>query len=103
MPETYRPLPAASRPKWAGGDLKVWKVDNLCKEHEDESRSTISPGVDAYIYGYFIVIFDMIRRQQTNVAVPDAPDGKVFLTFSFARQLDRVTGGIEPRYPLKKR
>jgi hypothetical protein len=28
--------------------------------------------VDAYIYGYPLVTFDMARRQQTNVAVPDA-------------------------------
>ena len=28
--------------------------------------------VDAYIYGYPLVTFDMVRRQQTNVAKPDA-------------------------------
>ena len=28
--------------------------------------------VDAYIYGYPLVTFDMVRRQQTNVARPDA-------------------------------
>ena len=28
--------------------------------------------VDAYVYGYPLVTFDMARRQQTNVAVPDA-------------------------------
>ncbi len=27
---------------------------------------------EAYIYGYPLVTFDMVRRQQTNVAVPDA-------------------------------
>lgn len=27
--------------------------------------------VDAYVYGYPLVTFDMARRQQTNVAVPD--------------------------------
>jgi len=27
---------------------------------------------DAYIYGYPLVTFDMVRQQQTNVAVPDA-------------------------------
>jgi hypothetical protein len=28
--------------------------------------------VDAYIYGYSLVTFEMVRRQQTNVAAPDA-------------------------------
>ena len=28
--------------------------------------------VDAYIYGYPLVTFDMVRQQQTNVAAPDA-------------------------------
>jgi len=28
--------------------------------------------VDAYIYGYPLVTFDMMRKQQTNVATPDA-------------------------------
>ena len=32
----------------------------------------IKTAVDAYIYGYTLVTFDMIRKQQTNVAVPDA-------------------------------
>jgi hypothetical protein len=27
---------------------------------------------DAYIYGYPLVTFDMVRKQQTNVAIPDA-------------------------------
>jgi hypothetical protein len=27
---------------------------------------------EAYIYGYPLVTFDMARRQQTNVAAPDA-------------------------------
>lgn len=31
-----------------------------------------SIAVDAYIYGYPLVTFDMVRRQQTNVAKPDA-------------------------------
>ena len=36
--------------------------------------------VDAYIYGYPLVTFDMVRRQQTNVARPDAehaPMGRI--------------------------
>jgi hypothetical protein len=32
----------------------------------------VSVAVDAYIYGYPLVTFDMVRRQQTNVATPDA-------------------------------
>jgi hypothetical protein len=32
----------------------------------------IKTAVDAYIYGYPLVTFDMVRRQQTNVATPDA-------------------------------
>ncbi len=28
--------------------------------------------VDAYVYGYPLVTFDMVREQQTNVATPDA-------------------------------
>src|SRR5215471_15980151 len=32
----------------------------------------IKNAVDAYIYGYPLVTFDMIRKQQTNVAAPDA-------------------------------
>ena len=40
----------------------------------------IGIAVDAYIYGYPLVTFDMVRRQQTNVARPDAehaPMGQV--------------------------
>ena len=40
----------------------------------------ISIAVDAYIYGYPLVTFDMVRKQQTNVATPDAehaPMGQV--------------------------
>ena len=51
----------------------------------DEHRSpgvveAIGIAVDAYIYGYPLVTFDMVRRQQTNVAVPDgehAPMGQM--------------------------
>src|SRR6266481_2900908 len=35
---------------------------------------------DAYVYGYPLVTFDMVRKQQTNVATPDAehaPMGQV--------------------------
>lgn len=42
--------------------------------------------VDAYVYGYPLVTFDMVRRQQTNVAVPDAehaPMGQMILMRSY--------------------
>ena len=32
----------------------------------------IQVATEAYVYGYPLVTFDMARRQQTNVAVPDA-------------------------------
>ena len=32
----------------------------------------ISIATEAYIYGYPLVTFDMVRKQQTNVATPDA-------------------------------
>jgi hypothetical protein len=40
----------------------------------------VSIANDAYIYGYPLVTFDMVRKQQTNVAAPDAehaPMGQV--------------------------
>src|SRR6266496_3954254 len=43
-------------------------------------RSTVQLAVDAYIYGYPLVTFDMVRQQQTNVAMPDtehAPMGQM--------------------------
>ncbi len=36
------------------------------------TEGAVRSAVDAYIYGYPLVTFDMVRRQQTNVAVPDA-------------------------------
>ena len=42
--------------------------------------------VDAYVYGYPLVTFDMVRRQQTNVAAPDAehaPMGQMILMRSY--------------------
>jgi len=32
----------------------------------------IGIAVDAYIYGYPLITFDTVRKQQTNVAKPDA-------------------------------
>jgi hypothetical protein len=42
--------------------------------HQDEA---IAIAVDAYIYGYPLVTFDMARRQQTNVATADAEHAPV--------------------------
>ena len=42
--------------------------------------------VDAYIYGYPLVTFDMVRQQQTNVATPDperAPMGQMIKIRSY--------------------
>ena len=44
------------------------------------TEEAIRIAVDAYIYGYPLVTFDMARRQQTNVAMPDgehAPMGQM--------------------------
>ena len=46
----------------------------------------ISIAQDAYIYGYPLVTFDMVRRQQTNVAIPDAehaPMGQIIKMRSY--------------------
>jgi hypothetical protein len=51
--------------------------------HADEA---IAIAVDAYIYGYPLVTFDMARRQQTNVAAPDgehAPVGQMIKMRSY--------------------
>lgn len=40
----------------------------------------VSLATDAYIYGYPLVTFDMVRKQQTNVVTPDsehAPMGQL--------------------------
>ena len=46
----------------------------------------VSIAIDAYIYGYPLVTFDMVRGQQTNVATPDAehaPMGQVIKMRSY--------------------
>jgi hypothetical protein len=35
----------------------------------------VSIAVDAYLYGYPLVTFDTVRKQQTNVAKPDVERG----------------------------
>jgi hypothetical protein len=49
---------------------------------------------DAYIYGYPLVTFDMVRRQQTNVANPDgehAPMGQLIKMRSYPA-VDKPSG-----------
>src|SRR3989304_7687572 len=51
--------------------------------HQEEAIRTAA---DAYIYGYPLVTFDMARRQQTNVAMPDgehAPMGQLIRMRSY--------------------
>ena len=50
------------------------------------TEEAVRIAVDAYIYGYPLVTFDMARRQQTNVAVPDgehAPMGQMIKMRSY--------------------
>jgi hypothetical protein len=50
------------------------------------TEEAIATAVDAYIYGYPLVTFDMARKQQTNVAVPDgehAPMGQMIRMRSY--------------------
>jgi hypothetical protein len=35
-------------------------------------EEAVNSAIDAYLYGYPLVTFDVVRQQQTNVAVPDA-------------------------------
>jgi hypothetical protein len=35
-------------------------------------EEAVGTAIDAYLYGYPLITFDIARRQQTNVAVPDA-------------------------------
>ena len=49
-------------------------------------EEAMSIATDAYIYGYPLVTFDLVRKQQTNVAVPDAehaPMGQVIRMRSY--------------------
>ena len=50
------------------------------------AEEAVRIAVDAYIYGYPLVTFDMARRQQTNVAAPDgehAPMGQMIKMRSY--------------------
>jgi hypothetical protein len=51
-----------------------------------DAVEAVSIATDAYIYGYPLVTFDMVRRQQTNVATPDAehaPMGQIIKMRSY--------------------
>ena len=47
-----------------------------CSSKKEEKspglEEAVSTAVDAYLYGYPLITFDVARQQQTNVAVPDA-------------------------------
>ena len=48
-----------------------------CTARKEETKSpglegAVSTAVDAYLFGYPLVTFDIARMQQTNVTVPDA-------------------------------
>ena len=50
------------------------------------TEEAVQIAVDAYLYGYPLVTFDMARRQQTNVAAPDgehAPVGQMIKMRSY--------------------
>ena len=50
------------------------------------TEEAVRIATDAYIYGYPLVTFDMVRRQQTNVAAPDgehAPMGQMIKMRSY--------------------
>ena len=50
------------------------------------TEDAVRIAIDAYIYGYPLVTFDMARRQQTNVAAPDgehAPMGQMIKMRSY--------------------
>jgi hypothetical protein len=50
------------------------------------TEEAVRIAVDAYVYGYPLVTFDMVRRQQTNVATPDgehAPMGQMIKMRSY--------------------
>jgi hypothetical protein len=63
-------LAAAATPAVAAAEEAPWW----------DAMEAVSIAEDAYIYGYPLVTFDMVRRQQTNVAAPDAehaPMGRI--------------------------
>ena len=63
---TQSPSPSSPSSRWWPRSSIVRRTPSL---HTEEA---VRIAVDAYIYGYPLVTFDMARRQQTNVAAPDA-------------------------------
>ena len=45
------------------------------------TKDAVRMAVDAYIYGYPLVTFDMARKQQTNVELPDEQHAPVYQMF----------------------
>src|ERR1700716_3870372 len=54
-------------------------------------------GVDAYIYGYPLLVMDSVRRVSTNVAVPQ---GKHFRSFPDASKRDLAGSNVDTLYSL---
>src|SRR5271157_2984117 len=55
--------------------LSVLLVACISKTNEGKTpglEEAVSTAVDAYLYGYPLITFDVARMQQTNVAAPDA-------------------------------
>ena len=74
----------SSRPSSSSRVLAVVAVVRRTPSLHTEEAVRIA--VDAYVYGYPLVTFDMARRQQTNVAAPDgehAPVGQMIKMRSY--------------------
>ena len=59
-------------PGVTAGDFLVACSSKKEDEKPQAVEEAVSTAVDAYLYGYPLVTFDIARMQQTNVAVPDA-------------------------------
>lgn len=55
---------------------------------EPSVKEAVSIAMDAYIYGYPLVTFDIARKQQTNVAGPDAEHAPMGQVIKMRRYLD---------------
>jgi len=67
--------------------LGFWALPGALRAADEAGPvEAVKIAVDAYIYGYPLVTFDMVRGQQTNVATPDsehAPMGQMILMRSY--------------------
>ena len=84
-------------PKWAVLCLALTFAGPLAARADIGPIGAVEIATEAYIYGYPLVTFDTARKQQTNVAVPDAehaPMGQMIRMRSYPA-VDRSS-----RYPL---